>query len=135
MYSVCLHISWMCGGIYVLLCLNNEHPPAKQKWVTFTYFGKQTLVITWLFKNLNIWTSFRTTNVIRNHLKPKRPIIDIFSKSAICQLTCTAHLLKYVGQAGWTFNTQFRQHEQVIRTNKPNSKYYQHTEWPKSQLT
>lgn len=131
MYSICLRISCMCGEIYVLSYLNNEHPPEKQKWVTFTYFGKQTIVITWMFKNSNIWTSFRTASMIRNHLKPKRPITDIFSKSGIFQLRCTACLLK---QAGWTFNTQFREHEQVMRTNKPNCKYY-HTEWPKSQLT
>jgi hypothetical protein len=35
----------MCGGIYVLSYLNNKHPSEKQKWVTFTYFGKQTVVI------------------------------------------------------------------------------------------
>jgi hypothetical protein len=42
----------------------NTPPKNKQKWATFTYLGKETRIITGLFKNTNIQTSFRTTNTI-----------------------------------------------------------------------
>jgi hypothetical protein len=77
----------------------------------------------------NIPTSFRTANM-RNHLKPKRPIADIFNRSGIYQLRFTDCPLKYVWQTGGTFNTRFREHRQVVKT----SEYSQHTEWPESQL-
>jgi hypothetical protein len=36
-----------------------------KKWATFTYVGKETRIITRLFKNANIQTLFRTTNTIK----------------------------------------------------------------------
>jgi hypothetical protein len=55
----------------------NTPPKNKQKWAIFTYTDKETKIITILFKNTNIRTSFEATNTIRNHLKPKTLNTDI----------------------------------------------------------
>jgi hypothetical protein len=104
----------------------NKPPEIKKKWATFTYIGKETRVITKLLKNTNIRTSFRTTNTIKNHLKPRKHISNIYNESGIYQLKCKSCPLKYVGPTGRNFQTRFKEHIQAIRTNKPNSKFAQH---------
>jgi hypothetical protein len=42
----------------------------KQKWVTFTYTGKETKYITQILKNTNIKVSFKTKKLPENPLKP-----------------------------------------------------------------
>jgi hypothetical protein len=98
----------------------------KQKWATFTYIGKETRVITKLFKNTNIRISFRTKNTIKNHLKTKKHIPNIYDESGIYQLKCSSCPLKYVGQTDRNFHTRFKEHIQAIRTNKQSSTFAQH---------
>jgi hypothetical protein len=60
----------------------------KTSWATFTYHGNDTRTITKLFKNTNIKIAYRTTNTIKNHLKAKIPLTDIYNKSGVYQLKC-----------------------------------------------
>jgi hypothetical protein len=94
----------------------------KKKLAMFIYIGKETRAITKLLKNTNIRISFKTTNTIKKHLKPRQHISDIYNESGIYQL-CP---LKYVGQTGRNFRTRFKEHIQTIRTNKRSSKFAQH---------
>lgn len=43
----------------------------KNKWVTFTYKGKETGFIIILFKNTNANAASRTNNKIKQHLLPQ----------------------------------------------------------------
>jgi hypothetical protein len=65
-------------------------PPKKkkqQKWATFTYFGKETRIITGLFKNKGVQTNFRTTNTVKNTKIPST-YTYIFNNGGIYQLKC-----------------------------------------------
>ena len=65
----------------------------KTKWAKFTYVGKQTRVITKLFKN--------TENTIGRILMPmKDPNYNKFSKFGVYQLICPECNKKYIGQTG-----------------------------------
>jgi hypothetical protein len=46
----------------------------ENKWVTFTYIGKETRHITNLFENTTVKTAFRTRNTIKRILRPKTQI-------------------------------------------------------------
>jgi hypothetical protein len=50
----------------------NTQPNNNEKWITFTYTGKETRIITRLFKNTNVGISFKTITTIRNHIKTKK---------------------------------------------------------------
>jgi hypothetical protein len=43
-----------------------QHRTAKTKWATFTYSGKETRIITKLFKGTQIKIAYRTSNTIEN---------------------------------------------------------------------
>jgi hypothetical protein len=47
-----------------------------QKWATFTYIGKETTLITNIFKWTNLKIVFRTNNTIGDRLMHKQQIID-----------------------------------------------------------
>jgi hypothetical protein len=64
------------------------------------------MIIPRLLKNTNIWRSFKTTNMIRHHLKPKNLNTDILNK--IYRLKCNNCQLKYVGQTGRSFKHVLR---------------------------
>jgi hypothetical protein len=49
---------------------NDSQETQKSKWVTFTYYGPDKRKITKIFKNSNITIALKTSNTIRNHLKP-----------------------------------------------------------------
>jgi hypothetical protein len=71
--------------------------------------------------------SFRTTNTIQNHLKPKEKTIDAYNQSGVYQLKCNDCPLKYVGQTGRIFKVRYKEHIQAIKTkDKKNSNYAQH---------
>jgi hypothetical protein len=67
---------------------HNTKETQKQKWTIFTYFGTDTRTITKLFKNTNIKISFRTTNTIKKHLRPKQQITDPYNNSGVYQSNC-----------------------------------------------
>jgi hypothetical protein len=99
---------------------HNTKETQKQKWATFTYFGTDTRTITKLLKNANIKISFKTTNTIKNHLRPKQQIADPYNNSGVYQLKCNESPLKYIGQTGRTFKTRYKKHIQGIKTNEQN---------------
>jgi hypothetical protein len=104
----------------------NMQETQKLMWATFTYYGDDTSTITKLFKNTNIKIAYKTINTIKNHLKPKKLVIDIYNQSGIYQLKCNDCSLKYIGQMGRTFKVRYSEHIHSIKTNKQNSKYAEH---------
>jgi hypothetical protein len=62
-----------------------------QKWATFTYCGSSIRTITKLFRNTNIKVACRTTNTIKNLLKPKTIIKDIYDQSGVYRVVTIAH--------------------------------------------
>jgi hypothetical protein len=96
------------------------------KWATFTYYSSSVRTITKLFRNTNVKVAYRTTNTIKNLLKPKITIKDIYDQSGVYQLSCNDCPLKYIGQTGRTFNTRYKEHIHAIRTNRQQSKYAEH---------
>jgi hypothetical protein len=52
----------------------------KGKWATFTYFGPETRTITNLFQNTNLKIAHKTTNTIKQHLKPRGEPRDIYNQ-------------------------------------------------------
>lgn len=84
-----------------------------------------TRTVTKLFKNIDIRMAFRTTNTIRNYLKPREKTIDAYNQSGIYQLKCNKCPLKYLKQTGCTFKIRYEEHIQAIES-KQNSKYAQH---------
>jgi hypothetical protein len=81
----------------------------KTKLATFTYHGNDIRTITKLFRNTNIKVAYKTTNIIKNQLKPKTPQNDIYNQSGIYQLSCNDCPLKYIGQPGQTFRTRYKE--------------------------
>jgi hypothetical protein len=98
----------------------------KEKWATFTYYGPETRIITRSFKNTNVGIAFKSSNIIKNHVKLTNQIIDIYQKCGVYQLKCNECPLRYIGQTGRTFKDRYKEHIQAIRTNKHTSKYAQH---------
>jgi hypothetical protein len=72
----------------------------KLRWATFTYYGSDTGTITKSFKNTNIKIAYKTTNKIKNQLKPKIALNDIYNQSGIYQPRYNNCPLKYIGQTG-----------------------------------
>jgi hypothetical protein len=92
----------------------NQERKQKDRWATFTYCGSEVRTVTKLFKNTNISIAYKTNNTIKNHLKPMLP-----KNRYIYQLKCNNCALKYIGQTGHTFKTQYNEHINAFRTNKP----------------
>jgi hypothetical protein len=100
----------------------------KDKWVTFTYYGPETRMITRPFKNNNIGIAFKTNTIKKtsNTKKEQKQITDVCQKSGVYELKCNECPFRYVVQTGRTFMDRYREHIQAIRTNKHTSKYAQH---------
>jgi hypothetical protein len=58
-----------------------------------------------LFKNTDIRIAFKTTNITKNHLKPREQTTDIYNQSGVYQLKCNECPLRYVRQMGHTIKT------------------------------
>jgi hypothetical protein len=93
---------------------NKEETLKTSKWATFTYHGNDTRTITKLFRNTNIRIAYRTTNTIRNHLRIKNPITDMYSRSGVYQLKCKGCPLKYIGRTGRTFRTRYKEQSKQL---------------------
>jgi hypothetical protein len=82
----------------------------KTKWTTFTYFGPETRTITNLFRNTSLKITYKTTDKIKYHLKPKGIPEDVYNLSGIYQLQCRECPLNYIGQTGRAFKVRYREH-------------------------
>jgi len=97
-----------------------------QKWATFTYIGKETTVITNLFKKTNIKIAFRTNNTVQKLLLHKQQTSDLHSRPGVYKLTCPDCGKAYVTQTGRSFATQFQGHKNAFRTANHSSNFARH---------
>jgi hypothetical protein len=98
----------------------------EQKWVNFTYVGKETRAITQIFRNTNLKISYKTNNTIESLLKEKQTHFDKYSASGVYKLICPDCGRAYVGQTGRSFSVKYKEHHLSYRTNNTNSSYAQH---------
>jgi hypothetical protein len=105
-----------------------EHEKPKQKWAKFTYFGKETRMITNVFKNSNIRVAFAATNKLGKLLNYKNPRTqrDQFKANGVYQLECPTCKKRYVGQTERSFRIRYKEHNRDYRYGKYKSKYSQH---------
>jgi hypothetical protein len=54
----------------------------RTKWAKFTFVGKETRLITKIFKNTNVKITFTTDNKIKNHLATRQKQTKINTKNA-----------------------------------------------------
>jgi hypothetical protein len=94
----------------------------KIKWVTFTYYGKETRKITKLFRDTKLKVAYRTRNTILNILRTQ-PHINKFKRSRIYCMKCLDCPKKYIGQTGRAFSTRYMEHIYDIRSNNSNTGY------------
>jgi hypothetical protein len=83
--------------------IHNTYPLEQErqhKWVNFTYIGKETRIITQIFRNTNLKISYKTNNTIQSHLKEKPPQFDKYSASGVYKLICLDCDRAYIGQTG-----------------------------------
>jgi len=104
-----------------------NHNVQKQKWVKFTYTGKETRFITKLFKDTNVRIVFTTNNTIGKCLtmEQKTPQCK-YDKSGVYQLTCPDCKMKYTGQTGRPFRVRYQAHIWDFKYNNGRSKFAQH---------
>jgi hypothetical protein len=99
----------------------------KEKWITLTYFGKETQQIAKIFKDTDIKIAFRTKNTLKKHLQPKQIGRNKYDNSGVYKLKCMDCSLQYIGQTGRSFKTRYKEHIRAIQYNKKeNSTYAQH---------
>jgi hypothetical protein len=101
--------------------------PTNKKWTKFTYIGKDTRVITKLFKHTNIRIAFTIRNNLGKLLTSLRDDqhTDIYSRNGVYQLTCNTCHKQYIGRLA-SFRTRFKEHEQDYRHNSGKSLYGKH---------
>jgi hypothetical protein len=95
------------------------------KWVTFTYAGKEIRYVTKLFKNYNVDIAWHTNNSLEQHLSIKRQNGDQYDHCGIykLRLECGG---AYVGQTGRKFRTRYKEHMRDIRNNNEKTGYSHH---------
>jgi hypothetical protein len=98
-----------------------------QKWVKFTYIGKETRFITKLFKNTHLKVAYTTNNNLGKLLDTqKTEKINKIEKNGVYQLKCPTCQKKYVGQIGRPFHIRFREHYRDYKYTNNKSKFAQH---------
>jgi hypothetical protein len=99
-----------------------------KQWAKFTYTGRDTRIITKLSKHTNIQIAFMTQNNLKILLRSDRGDrhSDVYNQSGVYQLTCNTCQKRYTGQTGFSFRTQFKEHEQDHRYNGGKSLYTKH---------
>jgi hypothetical protein len=64
----------------------------KKRWAKFTYIGKETRLITKLFKNTNVKVIFTTNNTIEKRLMTKyKNAQNTYDKNRVYQLTSSTN--------------------------------------------
>jgi hypothetical protein len=97
------------------------------KWAKFTYAGKETKLITKLFKNSTVSVSYTTRNTIASLLSQKsNPKKNKFDCSGVYHLTCPGCKMKYVGQTVRSFHTRFSEHLRDFKYATQKSRFAQH---------
>ena len=105
-----------------------DHNIQKHQWVTFTYIGKETNIITKLFSKLPINIAYKTNNTIGKLLSNTdvRKPNDKLDNSGIYRLSCPDCNMKYIGQTGRSFKVRFKEHFHDFKYNNSKSKYATH---------
>ena len=99
----------------------------KKRWAKFTYVGKETKLITKLFKDTNIKVAFTTDNTIGKRLTTKQKTDqNMCDKNGVYQLTCPNCEKKYTGQTGRPFKVRFQEHLRDYKYGNNRSKFAQH---------
>ena len=101
----------------------------KNRWATFTYFGKETRIITKLFKKSELRIAYKANNKIGQRLKTKTNGTDTeqqYKKSGIYSLTCPDCQMKYVGQTGRSFHKRYKEHFHDYKYNIRKSSFATH---------
>jgi len=111
----------------------NQEPPATphsivppKKWCTFTYFGKETLSLTKIFKHTDLHIAYLTNNTLQKHLSCNTTQVDKYTLSGIYRLTRPDCNRVYVGQTGCDFHTRYKEHLRAFQCNTQQSKFAQH---------
>jgi hypothetical protein len=105
----------------------HEQENQNQRWVKFTYIGRETRHITKLFKNTSLKVAYTTKNNLGKLLemqKTQKP--NKFNKNGVYQLTCPMCHKKYVGQTGRLFHVRFRERYRDYKYANNKSKFAQH---------
>jgi hypothetical protein len=105
----------------------SKKKPTGSKWAKFTYVGKETKLITKLFKDSSVNITFTTQNAINKLLSTKpHPNRNKFENNGISELTCPECEMKYVGQTGRSFRIMFSEHFLHFKYANDKSKFSQH---------
>jgi hypothetical protein len=112
----------------ILNTMNNRKVKTKcegeRKWVKFRYVGKETRIITILFKNTKVNVSFTTNNTIgKIPASQHQRTANKYDKCGVYQLTCPTCNMKYVGQIGRPFKFRFREHLHDFKYGNRKSKF------------
>jgi hypothetical protein len=98
-----------------------------QKWVKFTYTGKETRAITKLITDSNIKIAFTTKNNIGNLLsKHNNAQKNKYDRRGVYQLTCHNSNKKYIGQTGRPFHVRFKEHVLDYKYTNNKSNFAKH---------
>jgi hypothetical protein len=98
-----------------------------KKWATFIYHSSKVGNFTNLFKHTNINITFKSTNTIQQHIKPKNPDeVQHYNRSGIYKLTCKTCKMSYIGHTIRNLTQRYGEHIRYIRNNDPQSAYAQH---------
>jgi hypothetical protein len=112
-----------------LYCTKNKRKQDTQrtKWAKFTYIGKETKLITALFKNTNDKITFTTKNTIERLLWTQYSCNqNKYDKCGIYQLTCPACNKRYIRQTSRPFRVRFQEHFRDYKYGNNKYKFAQH---------
>ena len=93
---------------------NSQTNTTTRKWATFTYGGRETTLITSLFKKTGLKIALRTDNTIEGLLMHNKQITDKtdkYTQSGVYKLTCPDCNKTYVRQTGRNFLARFNEHK------------------------
>ena len=116
----------------ILDSLNRTKPNQKQdvdrprqKWVKFTYIGRETRLVTKLFRNTQVKVAYTTNNNLEKLLWYNvTGATNKYDKSGIYQLSCPT--CDRIGQTGRPFHVRFREHQHDYKYMCRKSKFAQH---------
>jgi hypothetical protein len=101
----------------------NDNP--EHTWAKFTYVGKETKMITNIFKKTRVRVAFSTSNKLgrlldyRNFQEPT----EQFNSNGVYQLQCPTCDKRYIGQTGRSFRTTYNEHNRNYRYGSNKSKF------------
>ena len=102
-----------------------DHP--RQKWVRLTYIGRETRLVTKLFRHTQVKIAYTTNNNLEEFLRYNvTRETNKYERSGIYQLNCPTCDRKYIGQTGIPFHARFREHQHDYKYMCRKSKFAQH---------